>query len=365
MSGMEKVARALETHTGILRGMTGALEQIDAGRHGARVEPSGFASPSAFLATLRRHGAMPRWLEQNAATTYGREAIGPDGGYLVPPDHRGILEPIIGDGSLLGAFKPVVTTSNLVIVGVDPDVEWSTTGASAAITDEGATATASVPKVEQVTAQLHKVTALVHASEEIDDTSDAYGGWVWRALGRRIRNRVEALILWGSGVNAPLGIMRGPALITVAKESTQTRATSPLVAANVEKMVSRLLPGSFPGAIWVVHSTLLPAIMELGGGRLYNPDGKGPYGTLCGRPLYVSEHCSPAGESGDLVFVDPNGWLMAVQGPRNVASVEFAFVQFLKSFRSSLRIGGAPLLRTPVARRTGSDTMGHVVCLGV
>jgi hypothetical protein len=73
-----------------------------------------------------------------------------------------------------------------------------------------------------------------------------------------------------------------------------------------------------PCVIALGDSSALVQIMGLGAG-IYNPDGSSPfgYGTLVGRPLAVSEQANPLGQLGDLILVDPLGYLYALQGPRN------------------------------------------------
>lgn len=334
---------------------------------GPAVPASGFGSAAGFLAAVRRPSSesMVRYIT-NAVTTYGREAIGGDGGFVVPPDFNAdVLQPVLGSGSLLGAFRPVTTTSNLVIVGVDETAEWGTTGVEVQAVGEGSATTETKGVLRQVNVQLYKASALVPASEEIeDDSSGSFGNFVWRACSRRLKNKIERWILWGSGVGEPLGCFNAPALVTVAKEGSQAAAT--IQKENVEKMVGRLLPGSFPTSIWVVHTSALVKVMDLGsGGGIYNPDGASPfgYGTLLGRPVAVSEHANPLGSLGDILLVDPECFLYATQGVRNVSTIEFRFDQHLKSFRSSIRVGGAPLISAPIARRTGSETLSCCVTL--
>jgi hypothetical protein len=59
------------------------------------------------------------------------------------------------------------------------------------------------------------------------------------------------------------------------------------------------------------------------------------------------------------------GIISAIQGPRAISTLIFAFDQNLQSFRASVRIGSVPVLAAPVARRTGSDTVSHIVLLAV
>jgi HK97 family phage major capsid protein len=357
---MERVAQTLNVHTGILR----ELAEGQGGSEGRRpVRASGFRHGGEFLAALV-NAAVNRQTDPrlivNAITTYGGESVGAAGGFLMPDDLADdVFLPVVGSGSLLAAFNPMPATSGLVRLAIDETAEWGTGGVTVTVVREGDAITATKGVLRRVNCLLVKVPALVHVADELIADSPGYQRYVWAAMGRRIRNAVEAFILSGTGQDQPLGLLNSPALVTVSKEAAQSGT---IVAANVEKMIARLLPGSFPQAIWIAHTSALPQVAGLGAG-IFNPNGNGPYGTILGRPLYVSEHANPLGSLGDLILVDPTGYFYAVKGPSNSATTEFAFDQGLSSFRASLRMGGVPLLSAAVARRTGSDTLSHVIVL--
>jgi HK97 family phage major capsid protein len=326
--------------------------------------PSGFAGAGQFLAAVRRlrKDAVedPR-LMVNAVTTWAGEKVGADGGHALPAQFRDeILTPVIGSGSLLGAFSPVPVASDILRIALDETAEWATAGITAVLLEEGTAITPSKAVLKLASVPLYKVPALEFASGELINRSQGYQTFVWRALSRKIKNKVEAFLLQGTGMDQPLGLLNGPALVTISKESAQAAAT--INAANVTKMVARLLAGSFTASIWIAHSTSLVQVGQLGAG-IYNPNGNGPYGTLLGRPLYVSEHCNPLGSLGDLILCDPQGYAYGLDGPYEAATIGFAFDQDLDAFRATLYMGGAPLLSAPVARRTGTDTMSHCVVL--
>ncbi|MEI8320087.1 MAG: phage major capsid protein, partial [Planctomycetia bacterium] len=98
------------------------------------------------------------------------------------------------------------------------------------------------------------------------------------------------------------------------------------------------------------------------------PDfSKSPFGTLLGRPVFTSEACSDYNTAGDIFLVSPDGYGLAVKsaGVRTDTSIHFGFDAGLRSFRATMRIGGTPLLSAPVARLNGTNTMSHIVCMGV
>jgi HK97 family phage major capsid protein len=135
-------------------------------------------------------------------------------------------------------------------------------------------------------------------------------------------------------------------------------------------MAARMVPGGFERAFWCIHSAVLPQLwtMVLGTTPIMLPDfTKSPFGTVLGRPVYVSEYASAYNSVGDLALIDPAGLGVAIraEGIQTAATIGFAFDQGLQSFRVTMRIGVTPLLSAAVARKNGNDTMSHIVALGV
>ena len=351
----EKIATALESQVGLLRAMS---ERIDGGGRRRR-STAGFRDGAEFMAAVRRAAVERDFDARLAATTWGGSS---SNGFTAPDAFLDeVLLPITGDGSLMSAFPVMFMGPNeIAAVAVDETAEWSASGVTADFTDEGAAITPSKPVLRSVRAVTHKIPALVHLTDEITSRSKGVFRYVWAAIGRKLRARVERNLLWGTGLDRPLGVLRAPSAITVPKENAQ--ASSTIVKANVEKMASRLPVGSFPRSIWIAHTTALPQIMDLG--TIYS-DGETPwgYGKLLGRPVVVTEYSSLLGAVGDLALVDPEANLVAMEGPLNQATIDFAFDQGLQSFRGTVYLGAAPLLSAPISRDAGSDTLGTTVLL--
>jgi HK97 family phage major capsid protein len=302
-----------------------------------------------------------------SVTTYGNENAGPDGAFAVPPDFRkDILEPIQGDASLLPKFNPIPTQTNGITIPVEETTPWGTSGITAAWTSEAATIAATKPVMKQLDVKLHKAAALVHLSDELLADSPATGQFVMQRMGSRLAAIVNEALVSGTGNGQPLGLLRGPGLVTLDKETTQTTAT--VVALNVGKMLSRLPPSSLRGAFWLCHTSVLPQLwtMAIGNQPVYAPAFQGsPYGGLLGLPVVVSEFCSTMGTTGDLLLVGGDAMVVAVrsEGPHLDTTIAFAFDQALSSFRATIRVGAAPTLSAPVARKNGTETLSSVVAL--
>jgi len=318
---------------------------------------SQFRDAGDFLASVRdqmiHRRNDPRLDMTNAAGTWAGEQVAADGGFALPDAFvDDVLAPAFGDGSLPAAFGPVPTASAALRVAVDPAGDW-TVDVPASIVTEGGQATPGKAPLNLVSCPLAKIPALVHCSDELAGRSPGYLRWVARKLASKIRNAVESKLVAGSGMNEPLGILNAPATITVTKDTSQAAAT--LTASNLGKMAARVV--NYPRAIWVAHPSILPQLAGLGVG-VWNPSGRGPFGDILGRPLYLSQWANPLGTSGDVICVNPDAYLVAADGPYNAATASFAFDQSLDSFRATVWLGAAPLLSTPITARTGTDTVG-------
>lgn len=334
----------------------------------------GFAKGAGeFLVSVHNaaYGKTDPRLMVNSVSTFGGEQVGADGGFLVPPDFaQGILNAVQSHTSFLGALNPVQTSSNMLVVNTDQDAPWDD---DAGITvDENVDGDAITPSKEAfapVNVVLYSAKALVHVSEEQLEDVPFLTSSVMTKMADKIQNKLESWMMNGSGDGKPLGILQGPGLVTVAKESTQTRANTPLQAENVAKMFAGLLPGGTSRAFWIMNPTVLPYLwtLALSGYPLYIPDfSKAPGGMLLGRPIYLSERCALAGSAGDVVCQDPVGYVYATKagGIKTATTIGFAFDQALQSFRASVRVGGSPVLKAKIARAaSASSYAGHSIVL--
>jgi HK97 family phage major capsid protein len=91
---------------------------------------------------------------------------------------------------------------------------------------------------------------------------------------------------------------------------------------------------------------------------------KGPNGTLLGLPVCVCEACPALDTTGDIMLVQPGGYVFALNGGVNTqATIAFAFDQDLQSFKTTVRMGGVPTLSNKVTRANGSTYASNLIAL--
>lgn len=345
----------------------------------------GFQNFGEFCSAVRKGVTNPgsidqRLIQNAAASTYGSEAAGADGGFAVPPEWRSEIMGLIGgEDSLMVLCDNQTVTGNSITFPVDETTPWQSTGGILAYWDsEAQTMTQSKPALKDLTVKTNRLTALVPMTEELLEDAPAMSGYVPKKAGEKLDFKVNDAIVNGTGVGQPLGIMNAPCKVQVSKIGSQVADT--IHAKNIVTMWARLPARSQRRAVWLVNQDCLPQIYQLGfavtdgtttnvgAGALYMGPGQmangAPSGTLLGRPIIVTEACAALGDVGDIILWDPSQYLIAKKGAmKSDTSMHLWFDQNLVAFKFVMRLNGQPWLSAPIARKNGSNTLSHVIYL--
>lgn len=348
-------------------------------RPGASKGTNGFVSLGEYALSVKAavggQGMDPR-LRPLAATpsTQSQEAQGADGGYMVPPDFRvNIMNKVMGEDSLLGRCDQQTTTSNSLSMPVDDTTPWQTSGGVQVYWEgEGGLYGQSKVSLKDVSVRANKMTALCPVSDELLEDAPSLTAYLNRKVGDKMTYKLNDAIINGDGVMKPLGILKSPALVSVAKEGSQAADT--IVVQNIEKMWSRMYAPLRRTAVWVINQDIEPQLgtLTLGGTSVaipvyLPPNGLAgaPNGTLKGRPIVYSEACATLGDQGDINLVDFSQYMALVKtgGVRSDVSIHLWFDYGLTAFRFTMRVGGRPWWPTAIARAKGSNTLSFAVTL--
>jgi len=304
-----------------------------------------------------------------APTTYGNEGSGADGGYAVPPEFaRDIMSLALGEDSYVPLTDNVNVSGNSMVFPATEQSPWGTDGIRAYWQAEATAATATKPVLKNQTLRLHKLMALTPLTEELVADTNALDSLVPRLVGDSIRWKVNEAILWGNGAGQPQGIINSGAVVQVSKENAQSGT---VVIANLAKMVSRLMPGSFGRSVWLVNPDVLPSLFQLtlGNYPIYLPISAGaqgsPYGMLMGRPVMVSQHAQTLATVGDVMLLDFSYYrtITKAGGAETATSMHLYFDAAATAFRTIFRIDGQAKLSAPVSPAKGSNTLSPFIKL--
>lgn len=318
----------------------------------------------------------PRLIAMAAPTagSIGREDIGADGGFAVPPDFRTEIQiKVTGEESLLSRTDQMQSASNSVTWPKDETTPWQTSGGVQAYWEvEGGLKTQSKPQLEPMTIRLNKLAALVPITDELLEDAPAMSTYLRRKVPEKINFKVNNAIVNGTGVGQPLGLVNSPAKITVAAEGGQAADT--VVFNNITKMWSRLYGPARANAIWLINQDIETQLytMAFPTGTLnfpaYLPPGglsAAPFGMLMGRPVIPTEAAQTLGDEGDIILTDLSQYLtiQKVGGIRSDVSIHLWFDYDITAFRFVLRIGGQPWWSAPIVPLNGPTTRSTIVTL--
>ena len=344
----------------------------------------GFKSVGEFLKTVR-HAQNPGssiddrlLIGMNrgavAPASFGSEGAAQDGGFLVPPQFaQEIFQLSLGEDSLLPMTDNVEITGNTMAFPKDETTPWGTNGIRAYWQGEAASAVGTKPVLGLSTLRLKKLMALVPVTDELLDDTNALSTYLPDKIATSIRWKTNESILFGSGTGLPVGCMTNATTVTVAKESGQTTQT--LLAQNLAKMISRLPPGSFGKAVWIVNNDILPApfTRTLGNSPIYLPPGMNPggspgspAGTLLGGPGLGPPHANSFSAAGDVLLADLSYYqtITKAGGMQTATSMHLYFDADLTAFRTTFRMDGQSKIAAPISPAKGSTTMSPFVQLG-
>jgi HK97 family phage major capsid protein len=331
-----------------------------------------FAS-AAIAASLYRQRDERLMIGAAAPGTLGTEGTGTDGGFAVPPawNDQIYTDGILREENLLGYCDTTPIESNSMIFPTDEATPWGTNGVRAYWQAEAVAATATKPVLREVTLRHNKLIALVPLSNELAGDTTALNDYLPGGIGKSIAWKCNEAILLGKGNGQPLGALGSGATVTVAKDAGQATLTVSL--ANLSNMISRLPPGSFGNAVWLVSPDAIPAF--IGASPAGYPMVPAPakadgspsslIGLMLGRPAIANQHAAAFSSQGDICLVDLTAYRAITRnsGPDTQMSIHFYFDSDVITCRTTFRVDGAPKISAPLAQAKGSNTLSPFVQL--
>ena len=302
------------------------------------------------------------------------EGQGDQGGFLVPEQFTAQLLQLALENAVVRprAFRLPMTSLNLSLPTI-VDTTHATNvfgGVRGYWTPESGSYTSSEPSFGRVTLTAKKLTAYTSAANELlADAAISLEALLMRLFPQALAYFEDDSFINGIGGGQPVGIINADALVTVAKETGQAATT--IVAENIDKMYSRMIPSSRARAVWVAHPDTLPQIVSMsrsvgtGGSAVMmnNMAGAAP-ASIYGRPLIMTEKCQTLGTAGDIFFVDFGYYVIGDRQTLSMAaSPHVRFQNDETVWRFTSRLDGRPWLESALTPRNGSNTLSPFVNL--
>lgn len=340
----------------------------------AKEEGSGFRSMGHFAKSVMQGISDPQ-LSSYCKSTGMNIAINADGGFLIPPEFStALLTAMAQAGALAPKCRNFPANNNLALpfVNITTQATSWTGGVTIYKPAEGVAKTASLPQLAKAELHLHKMTAVVYATDELlSDSPIALETFLSTMVSTEFALTKDEDIVNGSGAGECLGIVTAPCTISVAKETGQAALT--IVTANVLKMASRCYAPSFRNAVWLIAQDAMPQIATLtinvgtGGASVFIADIKNPLGpSLLGRPIIWSPHCQTVGTVGDIILADFNQYITITkqgEGMKTASSIHLKFLENEVAFRFEVRFDGQPWWASAITPKHGSNTVSPFLTL--
>lgn len=234
----------------------------------------------------------------------------------------------------------------------------------------GATTT-SQPTTTEIKLETDLLITIIPVTDTMMQSQSSLGMLLEMAVTDSVQYELEGAILAGDA-GSYVGVIGGPSTVNQAAESGQ--GATVLLTENIDKMWQSLHPRAAPNAVWFIHQFMKSHLLGLehavgtGGVPVYRrPDGvaSAPNGTLFGLPVYVSEHCSTPGTSGDIVLFGSGCYYVGLlgSGTEFATSAHLYFDRNEQAFRWTHQSAGAPCIQSTITLADGSNTVGIAVTL--
>ncbi len=295
---------------------------------------------------------------------------GEQGGFLMLPELAPSIESLFIQNDIASRLDTMTISGRMFKWARSKDTNRADGYRHGGITsywvDEGGAITESQPDFAFTKLEMKKLVILVYMSNEImNENPAAIEQYVRNAVKEELSFAVARAVFWGVGNKEPLGFANSGAVISVAKEASQTTAS--IIATNLLKMESRMLERPGSNFTWLAHSSTKPEIGALSIGNFpvsINIGGMSqpPAQMLRGMSLVTSEFCKMLGESGDIFLADLKMYKAITQSlVREDVSMHVEFLTDKSALRFIISFDGAPLYNTPVTPfQAGSTTVNTV-----
>ncbi len=308
------------------------------------------------------------------AASGGSEGVSSDGGFLVQKDFsQEIFRNAHDTGQLLQRVRriPISAGSNgLRIPRVDETSRVAGSrygGVRSYWVDEGVAPTATKPTFDRMELELRKLATLAYVTDELLADAVALEAIYSEAFQEEIVFGTEEAIYNGNGVGKPHGLLQSAALVSQAKETSQTAATVNIT--NVTKMYGRMPARLRQDAVWLVNQEVESQLwtMTLANQPMFIPAGgvtDAPLARLLGRPVVPIEYCEALGTLGDIMLVNLSQYIMIDKGaPQSASSMHVKFVEDEMAFRMTYRVDGDTAWKSAVTPNKGSATQSPYIAL--
>lgn len=346
------------------------------------------ATPEQQKAASERIGKVygSTYSQWNTKASPNRESSGPAGGYVTPTEYTTEIWKIAIEDTILAskARKRPMVSNELKYPKLDQTGTASAGvatgylgGVVAGWSSETNTGNQTQLKLRQGSLKAGELKGYtVITNELLQDNAAGLAAMINELFGEAIAYYTDLATLVGDGVDKPTGVIGAASTINTGPNSGGRTTAGTIVYADLVRLRSKLLPKSALNAFWVFNQTCMDPLLNMKDGSNRNiwlpnfPGGKdGPVssfgsGRLLDLPYFFTEKTPVLGTSGDVLLVDPNGYMIGDRMSLEIAaSPHVNFLQNEMTYRFIARVAGQPMLDAPFTMLDGTNQLSTAVTL--
>ena len=306
-----------------------------------------------------------------------------EGGALLTPQYAvDLLRTGYESANLLSLARDVPMQSNSMTYKYVKDWDHSSGYVSGGVivywTDKETAPTASKPTTGQLTLKLSKLIGLAYADAElIEDSPISIENMLRSDFSDAFAMAMDDGMINGTGTGELQGIASAACAYSVAIESGQTLAASPVMYENILNMWASMTTLGKRRGVWVINPDLwkwLPRmnlVVGLAGMPVFLPANgaaDAPSPTLFSRPVLENECSQALGTVGDICFADFSQYLLGRKSNsmlRYETSIHLKFDTDEMAFKFVWRMAGMPAWADKKTPRRGGTYRSPFITLAV
>jgi HK97 family phage major capsid protein len=298
------------------------------------------------------------------------ETVLADGGALVPPQWAHELLMRVYDNDLLARVRMFQQLSSNILripaINEVSRVDGSRFGGINSFWRQEATSvTATKPSFKTVDLKVESLFVYARATNELLEDMPALETYLGEVVAEEFKFKIGDAIVNGDGVGKPQGLMKSGSALQIAKDGGQ--AANTISVNNLLNMWAQLWIGCKKNAVWLVHNTTWPQLMQLVVGQFpiflpANSIAGIPFPTILGRPVIETEFNQQLSTAGDVILCDLGSYLMANKGDmRTFTSMHIYFDTGEQAFRFEMRLDGRSWWQTTLTPKYGNKNLSNIL----
>lgn len=348
------------------------MQSLGGGRNGGKryadmfgleqLSSDGWSSPEEFLATIHSGLHHPLLRHESLTMVGGTPSAG---GWAAPEEFVAQMLDKSLESEIVRPrcqVEPMASDTKKISGLADTDHTGGSLygGFTASWMSEKGTATELDAELRRIELHAKKLAIFTRASNEVIADGVSFEQMLGGAIVAAIGWHLDYAALRGTGSGQPLGVLNDPALITIAKETSQPANT--ILYQNLTKMFARVHPACINNSVWIANSATIPQLLELsvavgtGGSHIPVLQESGGQFTMLTRPVIFTEKLPALGTKGDLLLADLSQYTLGLRREMSVEkSVHVGWANDTSGYRCILRADGMGRWRQALTPAAGDS----------